>query len=194
MELPDTITRADDAAQLLNEWLDAQHERAGDDYAMQFILMSPVQSQYRRSAAVQEQLANSPGPGPAVSSSLRGLIGDPQPRSSGSYVVNEPQRTAYGVDGRGEPLQQLASIVADVFTIRALADRAAACADSDRAADRPRAAGRWQLEADALRTYAAELDQLVEPIAAPVLDDLRAQHERQAAKHPSPLVRSVRLR
>lgn len=42
MDVPSTIASTDEAAQLLNGWLDAQHERAGDDYAMQWILMSPV--------------------------------------------------------------------------------------------------------------------------------------------------------
>lgn len=193
VNIPDTpITTAAEASALLNDWLDAQHQRAADDYALQFILMSPVQSQLQRAQLVLTNLDHDPGPGPAVSSTLRGPIGEPQARRSGSYVVDEPEVTPYGVASHGEPLRQLAGVVADVVAVSALAKRAAHCAQRDRANDRPRWAERWQQEADALTAYAADLEQrLIEPLSTPVIDELRAHEAKQS---PRPVVRPVRLR
>lgn len=193
MKLPDSVTTVDEAGQLINDWLDAQHERARDDYAMQFILMAPVQSQLQRAHTALGKLDLDPGPGPSVRSSLRGLIGEPQPRSSGSYVVDEPEVSQFGIALHGEPLKQLASIVADLMVVRSCAARAARCADVEREQGRHRQAERWSQEAAELITYANDLEsQLIEPTAAHVLDELRA-HE---AKHTpaQPAIRPVRLR
>jgi hypothetical protein len=191
-EIPHDLTSAAQAGAALEAFL-GQLPAEPDWMTWPWPERAAVMAPMFRHQQLLTRLDHDPGPGPAVEVAGRRLGNPPTDRPV--LVIQEPAHNDYGVI-ISDPVAELAGLVSDVATLRALAARAARCAEAERdRGGRHREAQRLDREAGELVACAAELEAYVNPLGAHFLGVWRSRAASQAPAEPThPITKAVRLR